>query len=459
MAISSTTGLATGIDTEGLVTKLMDVERQPVTLLQRRQQALTTKKTAFSALAVKLTELSRQAATFADPGKFFPRSVIASDDSVAVASAAPGAGRGTYSLTVTGLARGSIATSSVTTSATTNTIATGAGAFTFRLGATGADVTIPVTATTTLEGLVVAVNNANAGVRAAIVNVGTAAVPAFALTLTSNATGSANDIQVRTDGTTLAIASSQSADDAHFSIAGLGSFTRATNSFSDVIDGVTLTLKSGSGTTDLTVDYSAGALQSSVQSLINAYNDVLTTVASQSAGTADANGKITPGILSGESAPRFIVSALRRVVTTRLAGAFGTLSDVGISVTRTGTLQLDPAKFQAALSTNPAAVSTLVAGTTGQSGIADLLTSVVDAATGAVDGSLTVRQQGLDASIKDMQRQIDAALDRLTVRERTLRAQYAALEDTIGRLQQTQSALSSQLASLANLSTYISSGR
>jgi flagellar hook-associated protein 2 len=291
------------------------------------------------------------------------------------------------------------------------------------------------------------------------VNVGTAATPAFKLTLTSNATGSANDIQVRTDGTTLGIASTQTADDAHFSIAGLGSFTRATNSFADVIDGVTLTLKAGSGTTDLTVDYSPGALQGSVQSLINAYNDVITTVASQSAGTADADGNVAPGILSGESAPRFMVSALRRAVTTRMAGAFGTLSDIGISVTRTGTLSLDSAKLQAALSSNPAAVSDLIAGRSGARGIADLLKRVVDDATGALDGTLTVRQQGLDTSIKDMQRQIDAGLDRLTVRERTLRAQFTALESTIGKLQQTQSALQNQLSSLANLSTYISSGR
>ena len=51
MGISSTTGLATGIDTEGIVTKLLDVERQPVTLLQSQQQTLATKKTALSAFS------------------------------------------------------------------------------------------------------------------------------------------------------------------------------------------------------------------------------------------------------------------------------------------------------------------------------------------------------------------------------------------------------------------------
>jgi flagellar hook-associated protein 2 len=437
----------------------MTVERQPITLLQSRQTALANKKSAFNALGTKLAELRRQAALFADPGKFFPRAVTSSDDSVASASAAPGAGRGTYSLTVSGLARGAIAAAGTTSAALTSTIATGDGTFTFRVGTTSADVNIPVTAATTLEQLAAAINAAGAGARAALVNVGTSDTPAWKLTLTSNATGSANNIVIQADGTTLGVATTQAATDAQFSIAGLGSFTRSTNTFSDAIPGVTLTLRASSGTTELTVDYSAAALQSSLQALVNAYNDIVSSVSAQSAGSADADGRLTPGVLSGESMPRGLVAALRRSVTTRVNGAFGTLSDIGVSVSRTGTLALDVSKFQRALESNAPAVSDLVAGTAATRGIADLLTAVADDATRAVTGSLSARQAGLDASIKDMQRQIDAGLQRLTIRERTLRQQFLNLEDTIGRLQQTQSSLSNQLASLANLSVAVASAR
>jgi flagellar hook-associated protein 2 len=459
MGISAATGLASGIDIEGLVARLMTVERQPLVLLQNRQASLAAKRSALGALAGKLGELRRQAELLADPGKFFPRSVTSSNDAVAVATASPGAGRGTFTLTVTGLARGSIAAAATTVGALTDTVAAGDGSFTFRLGADGADVAIPVTATTTLEQLVKAVNDANAGVRAAAINVGTAAAPAWKLTLTSNATGAANDIVVQADGTTLGITNTQAATDALFTVSGVGSFARASNTFADVIPGVTVTLKAPSGTTELAVDYSAGALQAAVQGLVNAYNDVMTSVASQSAGASDADGRVTPGVLSGEGVPRSIVASLRGALGAQRSGTFGRLSDIGVSVTRTGTVTLDPAAFQRALETDAQAVSDLVAGTGTTAGIADLLLQVVEAATRSPSGSLSTRQQGLETSIKDMQRQIDAGLERLTVRERVLRQQFLRLEETLGRLQQTQSALTSQLTSLANLATALSSPR
>jgi flagellar hook-associated protein 2 len=456
MAISSSTGLSTGLDIQGLVTQLMSVERQPVLMLQGRQSVLATKKDAFSTLASKLSAFKTQADALANPDKFFPRSVTSSDDSVATAIADPGATRGTYTVTATALARGSIAAATNTKAALTNTIASGSGTFTFRLGASGAAVAVPVTLSTTLEQLVRDINDENAGVRADAINVGTSAAPAWKLTLTSTSTGSANDIVVLTDDTTLAIANTQPAADAQFSITGIGNFTRASNSFSDAIPGVAITLKAGAGSTDLTIGYSALALQATVQGLVNAYNDVVTTVAAQTAGTTNADGTVSPAVLSGEILPRAIVASLRSAITTRTSSAYPTLSDVGIAVKRDGTLSLDATRFKSAVESNPEAVSTLVAGSSTASGIADLLSSIIDGATKSSTGTLAVRTRGIEASIKDMQKQIDAATERLAVRERILRAQFLSLEDTIGKLQQTQSSLTSQLNGLANLSTYLS---
>lgn len=455
MGISSTTGLATGIDTESLVSKLMAVEQQPITLLQNRQAALQARKSAFTSLSAKLTEFKRLADGLANPETLFPRTVTSSNDTLAVASASPGAARGSYTLTVTGLARGSIAAAASTKTALTDTIAAADGTFTFRLSG-GANVVIPVTTTTTLEQFVKAVNDASAGVRAAAVNVGTAAAPAFKLTLTSTATGAASDIVVVADGTTLGVANTQAADDAHFSIAGIGTFARASNTFGDVLAGVTVTLKAPGGTTELAVSYDASALQGNLQNLIASYNGIVSTVASQSVGTTGLGGTATPGVLSAEPVPRAVVAALRQAVATRLGGSLGSLSDLGIAVARDGTLSLDAAKFTNAMNTDPQAVATLVAGTGTSKGVADLLSTVADSATKSASGTLSVRQQALDASLKDVQRQIDGGLERLSVRERVLRQQFLTLEETIGKLQQTQSSLTNQLTSLANLSLALS---
>ncbi|HEY3005582.1 MAG TPA: flagellar filament capping protein FliD, partial [Kribbellaceae bacterium] len=271
-------GLATGIDTEQLISKLLAVERQPITLFETRKVKLQAQATAFKDLNAKLLTLKTRVAALSNPDAVLPRGATSSVDSVATASAAAGNTQGTFTLTTSALARNAIASAASTVSALTSTVASGPGTFEFRLGPTGAVVSVALTASTTLNDLVKAINDASAGVQATAVNLGTTASPAFKLTLASTATGAANDIVMVNDGTTLGVTTTQTGIDAAFTIAGIGSFTRSTNTFSDVIDGVTITLKASSGTTDLVVAADKGALQARVQAMIDGYNDIIRTI-------------------------------------------------------------------------------------------------------------------------------------------------------------------------------------
>lgn len=453
-------GLATGLDTEGLVQKLLAVERKPLNLLQTRKVKFEALSTAFQALNGKLLGLKTRADGLKDPATFFARSVTSSVETVATATAANGSVKGTFTLTASALARGSIATAGVTKPNLTDTVASASGDFQFRLGPSGPVVSVAVTATTTLDQLVSAINNANGGVKATAVNVGTVASPAYKLTITSNSTGATNNIVIVNDPTTLSIANTQTATDAAFTITGLGAFTRPTNTFSDVIDGVTITLKAAAGTTDLAVDYDKSATQSKVQTLIDAYNDVIRDIDSQTAAVTGADGRVTGGAFTGDSIPRVIRAGLAATVASAVSGAFARLADVGITTQKDGTLALDAAKFQKALNDDPVAVSTLFAGTTTKDGIADLFSAKLDAATKSITGTIAIRRDGLTTTIKTIQKQIDQGLARLDVTERTLRARFVSLEQLVSRTQRTGSALLAQLASLTpNPSPSSSSGR
>jgi flagellar hook-associated protein 2 len=268
--------------------------------------------------------------------------------------------------------------------------------------------------------------------------------------MTSNATGAANNIVLVNDATTLTITNTQTAVDAAFTVAGLGSFTRSSNTFSDVLAGITITLKKASGTTDLAVAYDKTATQSKVQSMLDAYNDVIRAIDSQSAAKTDSAGNVTAGVFSGDAIPRLLRTGLASTIATPLAGAFARLADVGITTQKDGTLSLDSTKFQRALDSDPVGVSTLIAGTTTKDGIADLLSAKADAATKAVTGTIAVRQDGLTATIKSLQKQIDAAQVRLDIKERSLRERFTQLESTVARLQQTGNSLLTQLSALSN---------
>jgi flagellar hook-associated protein 2 len=447
MAAIPVGGLATGLDTNSLVDRLLAVERRPIALLEARKVKLRALSTAFTALNAKLLDLKAQADTLASPETFPSRSVISSAETVATAVAAPGAIRGTYTVTVTALARGSIAAATTTKAALTDTVASAAGSFEFKLGANGAVVSVPLTATTTLEGLVRAINDRGAGVKASAVNTGTDAAPAYKLTLTSTATGSANNIVIVTDGTTLGVANTQTAADAAFSVTGLGSFTRPTNTFADVIDGVTATLKA-TGSADLAVEFDKSAIQSQVRALLAAYNAVIQAIDSQSAGPPDSEGRPTAGAFTGDAIARQIRDALSLKLATRVDGPYRTLAEVGVTTQKDGTVTLDSAKFERAFDAAPAAVVTLFAGTATRDGIADALAAAAAKFTKSLTGTIAVRQDGLSTQIAALQKQIAAAQARLDATEQMLRARFAALEKTIARLQRTGDAVLSELARL-----------
>ena len=447
MAIS-VGGLATGLDTDTIVAQLMAVERKPVTTLETRKVKFEALAAAFKDLNTRLNGLKTRTDAVKDPATFFGRSVTSSDDTVATATASSGSVRGTFTIIPTALARGSIAAAGVTKSALTDTIANSDGNFEFKLGATGSTVSVAVTTTTTLEGLVTAINEKNAGVRATAVNTGTAAAPAYKLSITSNATGAANDIVIVTDPTTLTITNTQTAIDAAFSVTGLGNFTRASNTFSDVLEGVTVTLKKDNGSTDLAIEYDKGGTKSKVQSVIDAYNDVIRTIDTQTAPRTAADGTVSGGAFSGDAVPRLLRISLASAIGTTVAGTLGRFADIGVTTQKDGTLTLDSAKFDKAFEADPVAVSNLVAGTSTQDGIADLLGAKVEAATKAVTGTIAARQDGITTSIRAIQKQIDSATQRLATKERALRARFAALEESVARMQQTGNSIASMLGSL-----------
>jgi flagellar hook-associated protein 2 len=447
-------GLASGLDTQGIVAQLIALERRPVDTLERRKLRLQNQLAAYQDLNAKLLALKARADDLKTPATFFSRKVTSSDESVATAAVSSGASRGTFTLTVTVMARGSIAAAGNTRPELTSTVAAGDGALAFRLGADGDVVTVPLTATTTLQELIQAINDENAGVKASAVNTGSAETPAYKLTLTSDQTGAANDIVVVTDDTTLNVTNTRAALDAEFTLAGIGPFTRPTNTITDVIEGVTITLRSDEGTTDLVVDDNAAALQTRVQGLVDAYNEVAKLIDALTRGSTGQDGKAVPGAFGGDTGPRNIRAGLVATITATVDGTFTTLNAVGIRGTRDGTLTLDPAAFQKALTDDPGAVSQLFAGTSATDGIADRLSARLDELTKSATGVLAARQDGITSTMTGIDRQIEAGLRRLEFTEQTLRARFLRLELMLARLQSTGSALTSQLRALDTLLTH-----
>ena len=181
--VANFSGLASGIDTAGIITQLTTVAQKPITLLQGKDDGYNGQLASWQQLNVGLSALQSAAAALNTPATFTAATATSSNAAAASITALPGATIGAHSLSVTRLAS---AQKVVSGSVSSGSTALGrAGSFTLN------GKTITVSSTDALTDISVKINGAKAGVSATVVNVGAGD---FRLTLTSNQTGAANTI-------------------------------------------------------------------------------------------------------------------------------------------------------------------------------------------------------------------------------------------------------------------------
>jgi flagellar hook-associated protein 2 len=376
----------------------------------------------------------------------FNRHVItSSDETVAKATADSTALLGSYVVNVSTLAKATVLQSTGYTG-TTDTI--GQGALTINVGSASKDITIDAT-NNTLAGVKDAINDAGAGVTASIVNTGTSSAPSYKLILQGKNTGSENAVTVSfavSDGGSNPFAGGgdvvQAAGDASFTVNGL-SLTRSSNSVSDAIPGVTLSLlKEGGASSTVTVNKDTSSVKDNIKKLVDSYNGVAKLVADQFALNG-ATGR--QGALAGDSTVRAAISRLRAALNSPsgLDGGIRSLSDIGISFQRDGSLKLDEAKLSGALSNNPEAVQKLFLKS--ENGIGKRIPDAVDSLIDSVSGAITARQNGITKTLAALEKKIAREEERIAAYEARLTAQFTSLEKLVSQLNQQGDFLSQKL--------------
>jgi flagellar hook-associated protein 2 len=445
-------GLATGLDTGSIIEQLVRVERRrAVDPLTAQKTDAGSRQAALQTFGGKLAALSAKVGQLRDHTRAIARKATTSDSSTVAATAGTDAIRGSTEVTVSSLARGSIAASASGKASATSTVASGAGSFSFRLGSGDAQ-TVAVDATTTLEGLATAINDLGAGVNASVVNLGTAAAPDYRLRIASAGTGTSNDLTIVADDTDLGIAVTQGAANASLIVSGFATpITRESNVVSDVIPGVTLTLGKTGGPVAIEVGTDTEAVRASVRAVVDAFNDLVSFVRSSSVveqNTSSTDRTVSAGPLAFDSSVQSILRAVQDSLSTPidgLRGDFSLLAEVGITSTRDGTLTLDAAKLDAALASDEAGVAELFGGATGTAGVFDRAYDYLSGATQS-GGLLQAKTEGVASELSSLQARIDAAERQMEEFETNLRATFTNLEVLVSRLRSQSSLLSGALS-------------
>lgn len=448
-------GLISGLDVNALITGLVKAESRSIDVLKGQKVGFQAKDAVITSVIGALGSLRSSAQNLSVSTDFTRRTAASSNDTVLTASASTAAQVGTSLISVDKLAR---AQSIQSTSFTGTTAAIGTGTLTLTIG--GIDTSVVIDGTNnTLSGLKDAINNSGAKVNATIVNVG-AATADYRLVVESEATGTANAVTI---SGTLAGGSDpfsaggevvQAAGDARLSVNGL-TVTRASNTISDVLSGVTLTLlNEGDGdgliestdpTAKVTIANDGGSIQTSIGKLITSFNAVNKIINDQFSLNPNSERQ---GAAAGDASLRGVVTRLRREFSAAggTSPSYRSLSDIGISFQKDGSLALDAAKLEKTLNDDATAVSHLFIGL--QNGLGKRVPDVVDDFVSAIDGTLTFRQIGIGQSIKRIDAKIIHEETRIASLELRLTKQFSALEKIVSQLKAQGDFLTQQISAL-----------
>ena len=450
----SATGVIGGgaIDVNGIVTQLMKIERRPLEALERRENDIRSRLSAFGRVQGALSALEAAVTRLQAAGAFSGTKVSVAGDGIA-ATAAAGAAPGRYDVVVSTLAR---AQSSVSGAFADAAASVGSGTFTIKdaQGATVAAIAIGGAGEPQTVGeLRDAINAAGVGVRAALVT----DTAGTRLLLTSAETGLANAFTVETSGAPAAQLADlagppvQTAADAAFSVNGLA-LSSSSNRLTGVIEGLTIDLKRAQPgiPVEIVVERDAEAAQAAVADFVKAYNDAKKLLDDLTKFDPVAR---TAAVLNGESVLRQVQSQLRAVLSgSRVVagGEFTRLSEVGVEFQADGSLKLDENRFRSAASGGLGKVARLFTTTSAlpeEQGFAVRLKATVKAFVDA-DGTLSSRQEGLRASIRSLDVQQERWQARLDLIEKRLREQYSRLDALVATNQSRSNALANALAAL-----------
>lgn len=449
-------GLISGIDTQAMIDQLIQVESIPQILLENQVSKNSTfisglqqLNSSISALATKTKELAKpeSLATFA----------VASTSEGVTATAGMGAVPGNLDIVVDAVATAQtsvtdrmvdLASSSLTITATDGTR--------MQIDAGSPD----------LAEVAKAINNADAGVRATRVAAGTdpeTGEELYRLQLTATETGTAGafsihagtiaEVEAGTATNLLAAdgaAQIRPAADAQVRLfAGTDAeevLTSATNTFTDLLPGLDVTVSRASEEpVTLTVANDTEAKSQLVKDLVSSLSSIFSFITANTKVTtgpgADGATETKAGLFAGDSTVRDVKNKLITAATDPVEGT--SPSEIGIVITRDGTVEFDAERLAQALEEDPGSVDEILAA------IASRAHGAAEDLSDKYGGQVTARITGEQKTVDRMSDQILDWDRRLALKRTTLERQWANLEVQLGKMQTTQEWLTNQLASMS----------
>ncbi len=462
MAGTTVSGVGSSIDTQKIVTSLVDAEKVPKqTQINTASQKATTSLSSIGKIQAALDAFRGALDTMTASSSFTGLTGSSSDEKVATMTASNTASSGSFRLIVDQLAQASKLSSKTFAGGTSSVINATDKPTTLTITQSGKnyDVSIPVGAT--LQQVRDSINTqfSTSGLSANILTDSTGS----RLILTSTKMGVGSDLKLSgTSGLDVGSTVVDEPQDAKYSIDGIPAVSKS-NTIEGALSGVDIklvsvsALKTAGDTTEnpvrnatlITVSTNNTALKSGVKGFLDTYNALITAMNAETKITTQADGSTTAAALTGDSTMRALQSAIRNEFNALSGtGTLKSLAQFGVSTSSTtGLLTLDDKKWDAAVKTNSADINSMFTGDKGL--LARMKNATTDYAR-ASTGILATRSTSLSDTLKDIAKQQSALDERMTLLTNSLSAKYNAMDTLVAQLRQQSTSVMTTLNALNN---------
>jgi flagellar hook-associated protein 2 len=441
-------GLVSGMDTNGIVDKLVELEKRPVQLFKQRQNVINVQLSSLGVLASKLDNLASVAKAIGKEtlSAIKPGAESYTDFSVSGTATSTGS----YKVKVESVAQqAKIRFTQAFASPDAPVHLLGSPQkLGFTIDGAGAHV-IDIDDGMTLAQTAARINEQLSALSARVVSDGVN----YYLSVTRKQAGHDPNVLphqgleirmdpdsgVPQDGTLGGIATTEAknakayVDDLEVVVQG--------NEIKNVIPGVTLTLKAASNT-DISLAFNRknDGASAQITRFMDAFNGVAQILKDNLRPEEDtpSSTRITGGSLVN------LQLKLQRLISTKVSssGAVQALTDLGVKLGSEGSLSLDQAKFDKAIAADPEGANKLFS--QASTGLSKAVTDIVKVQTSGLDGALTLRKQALGKQLKRLNENIvRAEAHGEALRERLVK-QFAAMEKVLGGFQSIGNFLSAQ---------------
>ncbi len=484
MAEISFGGLATGLPTEELISGLMALERRPLERLETQKTTENDRLRAFGEFKSKLDDL-RSAVGSLNITSAVRTSAVRIGGDAPFSATSNGAAPGSYDVSVAQLAQ---VQKTVSGGFASQSDPLGTGTVSF-----GEHTITLDESNNSLQGLASAINqiSGKTGVQATVIHDGGNDKP-YRLVLTGKDAETSFDSVLNLENdqggaVDLGLNKVRSAQQA---VAYVDSIKVVSNSntLSGVIPGVTLNLtevsaKTYEGTSEegvppadwadppryasnlLSVEADTEALKGKIQEFVDSYNGVMDWISS---GYVEFGAPISTTAKEGEEAVDSLALLVRgdstingakrnlqNILSTAInnSGSLSSLSQLGISTQRDGSLNINTADLDTQLTKNFDDVAKLLAGDDTSEGVMKKFNSTLLEMSSSTTGLYAGKKDRHDAVIKRLDQQILNTEGLLLKKENTLRARFTAMEQLVSGMNSQSNFLTQQMDMLTNMMT------